>query len=155
MCPIKTRAGVLFAARSDVFVAPDVCNRIVVGQRGAQGAEGFVLVGFKSLAIQALQFNANGEIVAIVLAVEARHPGMPSPVIAADQLPQLALSADEKMGRNLQTLQTLEVRVFVDRQLVGEQIQHMRGPIFAGRQADGMHHHQMDGRAHGPGAKVG
>ena len=98
MRPIKTRAGVLFAARSDVFVASDVCNRIVVGQRGTQGAQGFVLAGFKSLAIQAFHFYANGEIVAIVLTVEARHPGMPSPVIATDQLPQLALSANEKMG---------------------------------------------------------
>ena len=94
----------MFAARRNVFVAPDVCYRIVVGQRGAQGAEGFVLAGFKSLAIQALQFNANGEIVAIVLAIEARHPGMPSPVIATHQLPQLALSPDKKMGRNLKTL---------------------------------------------------
>ena len=88
----------MFAARSNVFVAPDVCNRIVVGQRGAQSAEGFVLAGFKSLAIQSLQFNANGEVVAIVLAIEARYPGMPSPVIATHQLPQLALPANEKVG---------------------------------------------------------
>jgi hypothetical protein len=31
----------------------------------------------------------------------------------------------------------------------------MRGTIFAWRQADGMYHHQIDGRAHGPGSKVG
>lgn len=155
MRPIKTRAGVLFAARCNVFVAPDVRNRIVVGQCGAQGAEGFVLAGFKSLAIQSLQFNANGEIVAIVLAIEVGNPSVPCPVIATHQLPQLAFSADEKMGRNLQTFQALKVRVFVDRQLVGEQIQHMRGAIFPRWQADGMHHHQVDGRAHGPGAKVG
>ena len=104
MRPIKAGTRVLLAAWRNVFVACDVCNWIGVGQGGAQGAQGFVLAGLKSVAIQTLQFNANGKIIALVLTLEAGHPRMPSPVFATDRLPQLALSADEKMGRNLQTL---------------------------------------------------
>ena len=125
MRPIKAGTRVLFAAWRNVFMACDVCNWIGVGQTRAQGAQGFVLAGLKSMAIQSFQFNAYGEIIALVLALEAGHPRMPSPVIATDHLPQLTLSADEKVGRDLQALQVLKVGVLVDRQLVGEQIQHV------------------------------
>ena len=99
--PIKAWARVLFAAHGNVFVPNDVFNRVGVAQGGAQSAEGFVLTGFKRVAVQTFEFNANRKVVALVLAIEAGHPGMPCPVIAAHQLPQLALSADEKMGRDL------------------------------------------------------
>jgi hypothetical protein len=67
----------------------------------------------KALALQAFKLYTDGEVVAIGSPTVAGHARMPSALIAADELNQLAPTADEKMRRDFDTPQLLKIRVAV------------------------------------------
>ena len=57
--PIKPTAGVGLAPRGDVFMSGNVCNRVALCQCRQQREQRGVLQGFKAIAFQPFQFNAN------------------------------------------------------------------------------------------------
>ena len=87
----------------------DMRDRVVVLQLLAQTGQGLVLGIFENLAFQSFKFNADRIVVAIALAFVLRGPCMPCAVVAADKLPETAVSADKEVGRDLQAAQPREI----------------------------------------------
>jgi hypothetical protein len=52
----------------------------------------------ESLALQALELDADSEVIAVVALSVKRCPSMPSPIVTADKLPQSTITPDKKMG---------------------------------------------------------
>jgi hypothetical protein len=69
---------------------------------------------------------------------------MPCAVIAADKLPQRAITANEKVRGDFQPSDALKVGVCVPIELVGEQALHGIAAVLAGRQADGVENDQVN-----------
>lgn len=69
---------------------------------------------------------------------------MPSPFVGADKLAQATISAQKKMGRNLQAANPMEVGVSTPIQAIGEQALYRVPAVKAGRQADRVQHNQID-----------
>ena len=153
--PVKTRAGILFASGRNVFVTGNVRNRVGLRKILAQLSQGLVLRGLEALALQALQLDANGVVVAVAAPPVAGVAGMPGPVVGADTLPEAAVSTDKKVGRYLQTANLLKVRVRLPVQAVGEQLQHFGAAIVTWGQADGVHHDQINAGTCGSWPEVG
>jgi len=121
----------------------------------AQTGQAFVLSGLKGLALQAFQLNADGVVVAIGAPPVFGLACVPGPVIAADKLPQCTIAPYIEVGRHLQPPDLPKVGVSVPVQLVGEQGLHFVTAVLARRQADGMHHQQVDARTDRSGPEVG
>lgn len=64
--PVKTGAGVLLAPRCDVFVPGNVCEGVVGSQGLTQVLQGLVLGDIKLPTFEALEFNTNRKIIAVV-----------------------------------------------------------------------------------------
>lgn len=131
---------------SDLFVPRDVLDGVTLCNVVADPDQGLVLSGFEGEALQALQFNADGIVVALAPATVDRLPCMPGSLIAVHKLPQCTGALDEKMGGHLQSANALVVRVRVPVQSVGEQLLHGAAAVFTRGQADGMHHDQVHPR---------
>jgi len=86
----------------NVLVSGQVLNGIVLQEAGTKSTQGFVLLCLKTFALQAFEFNANGVIVAVVPSAVMGHACVPGFVVTTDHLNQFALSADEKVGRDLE-----------------------------------------------------
>ena len=80
-----------------MFMTCDMSDRVTRGERGAQTRQSIVLGGLERFAFQPFQLDSDGEIVAVVAPQVLRSPGVPGPVVATDELPEVALAADEKM----------------------------------------------------------
>src|SRR5512145_2156331 len=97
--PFEAGAWVLLAHGRDVFVPRDVPDRIVLGDRRAHRRERLVLRGFEAAAFQPFELDAHGIVVAVLAPAVARGAGMPGPVVAAHELQQRAVAADEEVRR--------------------------------------------------------
>lgn len=133
----------------------DVPNGVALGQGVAKLGEAVVLCIFKKLAIQAFQLNANAVVIAVGTASVSRSACVPSALVATDKLPEFARSLNEKMRRHLQATNALKVGVSFPIELVGEELLNSLPAVFAGRQADGVHHDQVNVGLVGARTKVG
>ena len=107
--PIKAHSRIIFALWRDVLMTGNMGNGVVLANARAQRIERFVLFWLKRLPFEAFEFNANGVIVAVSATTVARGTGMPRSIVAAHQLDQLAVPADEKMRRHLESLDVFEI----------------------------------------------
>lgn len=153
--PGKACTGVLFAARCNVFMPCDVREWIVCCKLHAKLAQGLVLRSFKVQAFKPFQLDADGIVIAVFTATPLRFAGMPGTVVTADKLPELTFAGDEKVRGNFKPANALKVGVRIPVELVGEQLLHAASAVLAGRQTDGVHHGQRDGRISWAWAKVG
>ena len=80
---------------------------------------------------------------------------MPSALVAADKLPDLACALNEKVRGDFQAANGLKVRMGIPIELIGEKLVHGAVAKFPGRQADGVNHNQVDDGRWGARAKVG
>ena len=81
-----------------MLVPGDVVHRVLRGDGAAKLLQGLVLGGFEAQAFQAFQLYANGVVVAAIAPAPLAYAGMPGTVVAADELPDLALARDKEMG---------------------------------------------------------
>ena len=80
MLPVKTRAGVGFAARRNIRMTDDIGDRVARAQRLRQVCECGVLGIVKSAIVRTFELNTNGKIVAATTPLptgDARVPGAP------------------------------------------------------------------------------
>ncbi len=70
---------------------------------------------------------------------------MPGPVVERDELDQVAIAFDQAMGGYLEALDLGEIGMPGRIELVGEQLLDVSSAVFTRRQADAMHHDQVDG----------
>src|SRR4051812_39240209 len=75
--PVETRPWILLAARCHVLVAGDSANRVTLRNRGTEACRGFVLRVLEQAALKAFEFDADGEIVAVVAPLPLRCARMP------------------------------------------------------------------------------
>ncbi|MPM65633.1 hypothetical protein SDC9_112530 [bioreactor metagenome] len=75
----------------------DVAHRILRRNGYAKLLQGLVLRSFKAQAFQAFEFDADGVVVAALAPAPLAHAGMPGTVVAADELPDFALTRDKEM----------------------------------------------------------
>ena len=152
---MKPGPWIQFSARRDVLMAGHVGQRVLLRQGKDQVGQGLVLRRREGVAFQALKFYTDGVVVAVVPPPVARWAGVPGAVVATDKLPQATVTADEKVGRDLQAPDGLEVRVGVPVELVAKQLPDFGATIDTRRQADGMQHQQVNRGLWRSGAKVG
>ena len=69
---------------------------------------------------------------------------MPGPVVATDELLEIAIAPDVKVARHWRALEAFEVGMLAPVQLVGKQALHMITPIVTRGQADAMQHDQIN-----------
>lgn len=155
MRPIEPGSRVLFAAGGNVFVAGNGAQGVMAAQLGAQLRELHILHGLEGLAFKAFEFDADGEVVAVGSATPLRGAGMPSPGPCGRKLLHMAAAANHKMARHLEPANLLEIRVGVEIELVGKELFDFGAAVLAGRQADGVHHHQVDDCIVRPLAHIG
>ena len=69
--PVEAGAGIGFAAGGNVFVAGQLLDGVLLGDRLYQVCQRWVLCGSKRSAFQALQLDADGIVVALVATAPA------------------------------------------------------------------------------------
>jgi hypothetical protein len=99
--PVKRRPGIGFAPRRNVAVACDPVNTNVWPGRHnllANSGQRLVLIlGIRHL-VTAFKLNANGEIVALVLAAKTGTTSVPGTVQQADKLDKRTITAYQQVG---------------------------------------------------------
>ena len=126
----------MFSAGRKVLMTGQVRDRVMQKQRSTDAAQGLVLCSFKQPAFQTFEFYADGVVVAVAPAAITGLASVPSPIIAADELPQCARPGDKKMRGHLQPPQALEIRVRIPFQLIGKEPLHIVVAKLARWQAD-------------------
>ena len=92
-----------------MFMAGHMDHWIHILERSAKACQGFVLCGLKGPAFQALQFDADGVVVAIAAPPVTGHASVPGPMFTADKLPQLATSPNIEMRGHLDSANLVEI----------------------------------------------
>ena len=152
--PFEAASRVEFSSRCNMLMARKVSHGIVLENGGAQTAQGFVLAVFKKAAFDALEFDANGIIIALASSAIRGDSRMPRALVTADELPQFSIAPNIEVARHLHPFDALEVRVCVPVQLIGKQLLHAIPAIVARWQADGVQHDQINQGTVRTGAKV-
>lgn len=97
MQPIKTRAGIGFAAGCNVLVAGHMGDGVTLCQIPAKPRQCLVLRGCEMISLQAFKLDADGVVVAFAAAPVAGSARVPGAGIAIHKLPQHTRARDEKM----------------------------------------------------------
>lgn len=144
MGPVEACTRILLSAGGDMFMACNVRNGIVRNQCLAQLGQRLVLRRFKLQVFKAFELNANRIVIAVIAPTPMRFACVPRAIITADKLPQHTLAGDEKVRRHFHPTNALKVRVCLPIQLIGKQLLNAAIAVFAWRQADGVHHEQVN-----------
>ena len=153
--PIETWARIVLAARCNVLVANHRVDRIPPGHRAQQAHQCDVLRAFKRLALEPLDLDAQGEVIAVVAAGPMRCAGVPRTRVARHELRHAPVAPDEEMCRDPQAAQATEIGMRCGIEGVGEQALDGVAAVMPWRQADGMQHGQRDTFAAWPRAEIG
>ena len=148
--PLKARTGIGFAPRRNITVADHRFNRIAATQVGKQLVERQVLGILEGKLVTTLEFDADGEVVAILSTQPGRNTGMPGTAGAGNELDQFAVTANKEMGRNPQVLYFTKIVMRLGIETIGKQLNDSRSAEFAGRQTDGVDDDQSDRFIRGP-----
>ena len=81
-----------------MFVSAHLFHRVVLRDGRQQCRQTFVLFAGELIAIDAFEFNADREIVAIAATQVLGFTGVPGPRVTADKLNQIAGTPNIKMG---------------------------------------------------------
>ena len=95
--PDEAAARVLLASRGHMFMSCDLADRVFIFDMLADLSQCRILRCLERLALQALQLDADGVVVASLTPLPAGRSGMPGAVIAAYKLPDGANSGDKKV----------------------------------------------------------
>ena len=155
VAPIEPWARVELATWGNVFVSGNSVQGVVGAQLLAQRCQLCILNGYKGFAFEAFELNANRKVVAVVAPTPLRGARVPSSGPCGGKLLHGAVPANHKMARHLQPANLLKVGVSVKVELIGEQLLDFGPTVLAGWQADGVHHHQVDGRVGRAVAHIG
>ncbi len=148
--PVEPWTWVEFSSLSDMLVSCDVFDRVLMLDDLDQACQAGVLHGLEVTPFEAFEFDADGVVVTVAAIEPAGLARMPGAIVAADKLPQAAISVDQKVGRNLNAANGLKVGVRVPVQPVGKESLDFVTAEHTGRQADGVDDDQVDRGADRP-----
>ena len=94
--PIKAGTGISLASRCDIAVTHHRGNRITPAKFREQAVEALILGLFEWTPVTAFEFNADGEVVAVLAAQPIRCAGMPGPLGTRHELDQFAVTPQKK-----------------------------------------------------------
>src|SRR5690606_23900669 len=156
--PIKGGAGVGLAPRRDVAVPHDA-RRVNAGigllQHRQHCRQLLVLAAGIDDVVRAFQLNADGKIIAARPPAITGFAGMPGALRERHELHQFTVTPHQQVGRNPLFAQAMEIRVSGKIQIIGEKLLDMRPAKTARRQADAVHHDQVNRHPGWPGIMVG
>ena len=113
-------------------------------QTAQQGNQAAILRWLEGLPFQTLQFDSNGEIVAVVAPLPVRGSSVPGTLIARNVLRDASPPVDHEMRRNLQTTNLLEIGVGRPIELVGKKQPNRITAVNPWWQADGVQNQQVN-----------
>lgn len=119
-------------------------NRVALSQCGNKLIEHFVLRCFKVALITTFQFDADREIVATLATLPTRDSRVPGTAVTRYELYQLSIAANEKMRRNLESLNLLIIGMLARIERLGKQRLDTVATKLARREADGMNYQQRN-----------
>lgn len=154
-CPIEKRARITFASRRNVRMPGNVTSWISPSQTPQQLLQRRVLALVERLRVTSFQFDSKRKIVATFAPAPFRHSSVPSAAICRYELNQLTVTADEKMRRHPQMIDTRIVRVRRRVEPVREKLDHAGSSKLIWRQADSVYHNQADALAFWAGVEIG
>lgn len=155
LCPVKRRSRVRLALRRNVFMPGDVGDRVALHQCAAQWHQCVVLGRLEGLAFQSFELHANGVVVAAAAPAVTGRTRVPGALVAIYKLQHLATAADKEVGGDAHALQPLVVRMRGAIECAHKKRFHLSAAVVTRRQADGMHHQQIDLRVRGAFVAVG
>ena len=147
---VEGGAGIGFAGGGDVLVGGDVVF-VECGEGGkeylGQAREALVLAQGVGVVVAAGQFDADGEVVAVVTALVVRDAGVPGAAVDGDVLADVTVAGDVKMRGDLQVGDAVEIGVFVAvfGQCAEKQGVNVAGGVFVRRQADVVQNQGVNG----------
>lgn len=145
--PIEMRPGIRLASGRYVAVTDDVGNRIDRAQQLHERQQHSVLRRRKRNIIRTLKFDANRKIVAVLAPAPVGYAGMPRAQGAGHELQQLAVAADQQVGRHAQVANRCVVGMRVRIEPIRKQIDNAGSAEFSWRQADTVDNEQLDRHA--------
>ena len=134
-----------------------VCSDAGIGgkQETCHCRQLFILDSGKDFIIATLQFDANGEVVALITACVTGHTGMIGFQIEWHKLGYLPCPVNQQMRLNPQVFQCVKVRMGRTVEPVAEKIVNPVSPVFTWRQADVVNDKKTDVLAIRPVTAVG
>src|SRR5690606_20742952 len=156
--PVEARTRIGLAPRGDVFMAgdtPAADQRKGPLQSTGQGHQAGILLFGIGLVVGAFQFDAQGEVIAVLPPLEARLAGMPGAVQTGNKLGHRPVTLDEKVGRYPQLGNLGKIRVGISIEGAGEKLLDTTGTELARRQADIVNHQQRDSGPLGTAVEMG
>jgi hypothetical protein len=153
--PAESGSGVYFSAGCDVLVARYKGQRVPTDDTPQKTGQRLVLGVGKSVPLQALHFNADRVIIAVVSAAVGGSACMPCSVIATNELKKAAVATNKEVGRNLQSAEGLKVGVRLPVQLVTKKLPHLGAAVIARGKTDRVNYHQIDTGPRWTGPEIG
>ena len=95
--PNEAAARVLLASRGDMFMPRNMADGVMALDALTHLCERGILCGFERQALQALQFDSDGVIIAALASLPTGGPCVPGTIIAADELPDGAGTGDKEV----------------------------------------------------------
>lgn len=149
------RPRIVLAARRDVAMTGHPTQRVAFAQHLGQLHKPSILRRGESMITVALEFDTEGEIIAALARLEARHTRVPGTTISGHELHQFAAPTDQEVRRYPQLGDALEERMLVGGQRAGEEALDRIAGESPGGQTDVVDDQQIGGHAIGPGVVMG
>ena len=136
-------------------MADTVRDRVGLFQGADQTLQHTILTVLKGYGIAALELDSDREVITALASVPLRNPGVPGAFRTGNELNELAVAPNQKMGGNPQTSNLVEIGVGGTIETVGKQ-RLDRIPTKSARwQTDAVNDHQIDGTSGRAGITVG
>jgi hypothetical protein len=119
-------------------------HAILAPQATQQRDQAAVLRWLEGLPFQTLQFDSNGEIVAVVASLPVRGSSVPGTLVARNVLRDASPPVDHEMRRNLQATNLLEIGVGRPIELVGKKQLNRIAAVNPWWQTDGVQNYQVN-----------
>lgn len=136
-------------------MAGNLGDRVALQDGRAQTRQRFILIFLKEASVDPFDFYADGVVVAVAPLAVTGGTRVPGAVIGADELLQITIATDIKVGRYLHAFNAFKVRVLVPVELVGKEALYLVTAVLARGKADAMEHDEINFRPTGARAKIG
>jgi adenosylmethionine-8-amino-7-oxononanoate aminotransferase len=146
MRPVECRTRIGLASGRNVAMPDHPIRgqaRVGPAQRRDHAGERMILRRIVGKRVGALEFDADGKVVAGLTTGEARPSGMPGAFSEPDVLGDRTVAPDDQVRGHTRLRNLSEVRMRIDRQTVGKQAVYPRSAELAGRQTDPVHDDQI------------
>jgi len=142
--PIKFGPRIGLPAGRNISMSDDMGEGITAAQRAEQMLQSKVLGFLERQFITAFQLDSERKIVTSIAPIPARYARMPGTPGAGNKLHQLAISANQEVGRNPQRMNPAEIRMGIRVEPIGKEPLDRVAAKYTWWEADGMNDDQLN-----------